>query len=601
MVPPDEIAPLTTETPGLKDGSASAPEEPPRSLVRLERARSKALVELAGRPGSQESEDHGMGTSPDASQFKGLRDTSLLPAIQRGQEAPGKIVRPSSRQASLRDLIPATTARDTLEPASPTHPLQLTPLCCTCNQGNKTWPNVTSQKDCDGYWCAKDGGGTVHPCGPPPKKKKKEKDKVLGKCEPRPVEEKGWSGKFGVLYKHPCCEFTCGDRLPQFLGKKVMGRPDQCLPLNSKWTYTDSPEFNPFLNIKSYRCKDENGNWTSPQICECGTKIGISNCKCVFPPQGGKLNQSKTVQLTAQNMPPCACAGDKAKTQFYRCCCRHKDAAESPMPVPAADSITDCEKGDSGMLVGGYYLNMNDCAAKFSCHNKDKQGYHCFCDNGKVAAVAAKSGVSIQGKVAQHGVSYVGWFLSQDDCERPADKNDPYKPRVWRVCPYVPHKTAKVVAHPGEIALFPPWLVSFLIAALGYSLAMKMLMDAGAIQPIPRTISKTKAKPKPKEPKCAEDYPSMLQCSVLRANYSHYRFGSSTLEGAKNKALKWLKDYEGNPHLSAKGEGHTTRGGPCPGEGAHIVVKYKGRKVDTIVCCPCCEEPALPIFLCGIV
>jgi RHS repeat-associated protein len=98
--------------------------------------------------------------------------------------------------------------------------------------------------------------------------------------------------------------------------------------------------------------------------------------------------------------------------------------------------------------------------------------------------------------------------------------------------------------------------------------------------------SRVKSLSLPRWPDCSTKHPYEERCYWLPRDYI---FTSAPL------ALAIMKGELYNRTLSLHGPTVTT-GGPCPGEGTHYNVRFRGERMGSITCCPCCEDVVLPVM-----
>jgi hypothetical protein len=108
-------------------------------------------------------------------------------------------------------------------------------------------------------------------------------------------------------------------------------------------------------------------------------------------------------------------------------------------------------------------------------------------------------------------------------------------------------------------------------------------------KPETKPAPETKATPEKKAPPqstCATAHPELPLCLSLPLGYTYF---------SPREALDAMKAAVGDKNLSLHNPDATT-GGPCPGLGTHYNVRSRGKRVGSIVCCPCCSNtPQGPI------
>ncbi|QRK12027.1 hypothetical protein JQX13_19470 [Archangium violaceum] len=83
---------------------------------------------------------------------------------------------------------------------------------------------------------------------------------------------------------------------------------------------------------------------------------------------------------------------------------------------------------------------------------------------------------------------------------------------------------------------------------------------------------------KSEEETCSSRFPHLEMCAALPDGYSYH---------SEQQALNAMKKELNQKNLSLHGAAVATRG-PCADVGTHVNVRMDGKRVGSIVCCPCC-------------
>ena len=308
--------------------------------------------------------------------------------------------------------------------------------CCSCC--GKRAPIMTNTKNEQNWcsnWCAgKTQCNTYYPdwsilLGPCDQLESKKKKQIkTDPCAPKEVSEttkSSWGGAQFATTKYfteyPCCEFKCGGKFKNLIGKTVK-KPEDCMPQGHKYRDPDDKKnYSPFYNVKSYSCsRKKGGKHDRMRGCSCPP-----SCKKCMPYNPRPWQDVSNSIYMDKYLPPCRCQDKKSPKPLYRCCCpQGPKLTGNAKQMWAYPILAEYADNCPGIVKGDYVEDYSDCS-KVSCNFP--KGYVCICVSGKVHEVADNDLAKIKQLLSLPYSSYKSWSpdkgqCSDTFCSAPVDK-----------------------------------------------------------------------------------------------------------------------------------------------------------------------------------